>query len=132
MDDYTGVKSLWLESNRIESIQNLSNQTLLRGLYLHNNQIKSIQNLDSLKLLDTINLSHNYIKKLENLSCCPLLTSLIITHNELENAAGLEHLIDCVNLSCVDLSFNNINDPEVIHVFKQMKNLVSVVNFLTF
>ena len=102
----------------------MDNQTQLRGLYLHDNLITSIQNLDSLKLLDSINLSHNHIRKVENLSGCPLLTSLIITHNRLETAADLEHLIECKNLTCLDLSFNKINDPEIIEVFEQMEKLV--------
>ena len=38
LDEYTGLKMLWLESNRISRIENLDNLIQLRGLYLHHNQ----------------------------------------------------------------------------------------------
>jgi Leucine-rich repeat (LRR) protein len=126
LDEYTGLKSLWLESNGIARIENLDNQKELRSLFLQQNLIKKIENLEPLVLLDTINLSNNSITKLENLACCPKLTSLIITHNLLEAKQDVDTLVECEHLTSVDLSHNRIDDPQIIEVFEKMKNLVRI------
>ena len=33
--------------------------------------------------------------------------------------------VECENLSCLDLSHNRIDDPDVINVFERMKKLVN-------
>lgn len=125
LDEYTGLKCLWLESNAINKIEGLDKQPLLKSLFLQNNLISKIENLDVCKELDTLVLSHNYIKELEN--CCskvlPVLNTLNISHNQLRNIDGLAILKRCNNLSILDLSFNKIEDMMIVKVLADMPSL---------
>lgn len=125
LDEYTGLKCLWLESNAISKIEGLDQQPHLKSLFLQNNLISKIENLEHCKELDTLVLSHNYIKKLEN--CCanvlPVLNTLNISHNQLRDSASVEILKLCDNISILDLSFNKIDDINVIKVLSEMPAL---------
>lgn len=125
LDEYTGLKCLWLESNAISVIEGIDHQPNLKSLFLQNNLITKIENLENCRELDTLVLSHNYIKELEN--CCsnvlPVLNTLNISHNQLRDIEGLAILKSCNNLSVLDLSFNKIDDIMVVKVLGGMTSL---------
>jgi dynein assembly factor 1 len=123
LEEYTGLKALWLEGNGLSKIENLSAQTGLRSLYLHENIFEKIEGLDCQLELDSLNLSKNYISKIENLSHMSKLTTLNVSHNNISTLDGVRHILELKAIQTIDLQQNKIDDPAIVDILQLLPDL---------
>ncbi|XP_050357338.1 cytadherence high molecular weight protein 2 [Nymphalis io] len=127
LEEYTGLKCIFLENNGIQKIEGLDTLAELKCLYLHYNIVRKIENLNGCPKLNTLNLDHNFVTKIENLDVVPDLQTLSISHNMLSGIDDLNDLRQCKNLSVLDLSYNRIEDPIIVDVLADMAALKVLV-----
>lgn len=91
--------------------------------YMQQNCITAISHLDNTPNLDTLNVSSNPLASLEGLEPCQHLQTLIATHCKLSSMESVAPLLQCPSIQTLDLAANELKDPEVLSIFKNMPNL---------
>ena len=126
LDEYVGLKALWLDSNGLQEIGNLNHLCNLRCLFLQRNLLTRIQGLDGLVNLVQLDLSENMIQSIYSLSCLPKLSSLNISKNLLSSSKSITHLSECKTLANVEFSHNKLEGENVLDVLSLMRSLLSI------
>ena len=124
LEEYTGLKSVFLEGNGLEQLTGLEACTSLRCLFAQQNFVREIP--DALPAsLSTINVSNNPLGTLEHLSRLPDLQTLQASHCELKDLDAIRDLVDCPELTTVDLQQNKIDGDaeEMVRLFASMPKL---------
>lgn len=123
LEEWTGLRALWLEGNGFDKIQGLETLKELRCLYVHQNCLTQIENLENCPHMASLQLSNNHIKTISGLSCLPNLQTLQISNNYLSNADDIRHLLECPNLNVLDLQNNRLHDVTILDVLAAMPQL---------
>ena len=112
--EYTGLKTLYLEQNAIADIENLDKLVNLRCLYLGKNMISVTVGLQMLTNLETLDLADNMIRTISGLSELPQLRTINISGNRLTTVDDIRDLAACPALQSLDVSSNKLEDPETV------------------
>lgn len=114
LEEFTGLRSLWLESNAIDTIEGLENQKDMRSLFLQENCIKKIECVEHMTKLFTLNLSNNFIRKVENIP--KDLNTLQVANNHIGFGEGVSDVIVLrdTNVNCLDIQGNKLEDPAIV------------------
>lgn len=126
LEEYTGLKSLWLHSNGFAKIANLGHLSELRCLFLQSNALTKIENLQGLSSLVQLDLSENNLKFVEGLSHLTQLTTLNLSKNALKDAESIAHLEECIALSSLDLSKNDLSGSDIVECLAGISKLTSI------
>ena len=123
LEEWTGLRALWLEGNGFTKIEGLDTLSELRCLYAHQNCLSKIENLNCCPLLASLQLSNNHILTISNISHLSQLQTLQIANNYLTTADDIRHLLEVPNLTVLDLQNNRLEDPEILDVLAAMPSL---------
>ncbi|TNJ28532.1 putative Phosphatase 1 regulatory subunit [Giardia muris] len=141
LEEYTALKSLWLEGNGLMKIENLEPLQNLVCLFLQENLISTIENLSNIPSIRQLNLASNQVRQVKDgLWGLHNLETLNLSGNMLESYEDLLGLVEatgpdgvvvpvCQNVSVLDLSRNRIETPDIVKILNRLPNL-KVLNLM--
>ncbi|XP_062576752.1 uncharacterized protein LOC134238646 [Saccostrea cucullata] len=107
------LEEVSLHQQDIEKIENLDKWCRdLKILYLQSNLIPKIENVSRLKKLEYLNLALNNVEKIENLENCEMLKKLDLTVNFVGELTSIENLKDLVHFKELYLTGNPCTEYE--------------------
>ena len=123
LEEYTGLKSIFLEGNCLDTLDGLQACKELKCLFVQQNTIQEISHIDMLEELCHLNVSGNRLTSLSNLNRLLKLDTLLAANNRLATCESIEHLRLCKSITVLDVQRNKLDDVEILEVFKDMPNL---------
>ncbi|CAM6097261.1 unnamed protein product [Calypogeia fissa] len=120
LDEYTGLRTIYLECNAISKIEGLDRLVNIQCLYLNENLVENICGLDKLMELETLDLANNQIKKIQGLAGCTKLRQLNLSGNRIRSLEDTIHLKDCGSIQSLDLSNNRIDDELALEMIRSI------------
>ena len=114
LEEYTGLKALYLESNSIEELDGLLHLVQLRCLYMSKNCLYDLAGVTRLTALTTLDVGENQIESLEALRGHPTVSTFLAPGNKIKDVQGIDALKDCPQLVTLDLSKNKLADTSCV------------------
>jgi Leucine-rich repeat (LRR) protein len=116
------IETIFLSARNLKEIPvDIKYFSNLKTLNLNNNEIEKMENLNNLYKLKLLNLSNNKIKNLNNIERLGVLEEFHIENNEIEEVCDL---ILNKNLKMINLNNNKITNMKFI---EKVKNLTTIV-----
>ena len=114
LEPYVGLKTIYLESNSVDTLEGLLHLSLLRCLYMAKNALMDVEGAVRLKALVTLDISENHVDSLEGLRGHQTLATLVAAGNRLADVDAVDALRACPRLTSLDLSDNKLRDESVV------------------
>ena len=114
LEPYVGLKTIYLESNSVDTLEGLLHLSLLRCLYMAKNALMDVEGAVRLKALVTLDISENHVDSLEGLRGHQTLATLVAAGNRLADVDAVDALRACPRLTSLDLSDNKLRDVSVV------------------
>nr|CAH0098667.1 unnamed protein product [Daphnia galeata] len=67
LEDYTGLRSLWLDHNRLTNVLGLNTMKNLKCLFIQNNYLVTLSGIEFLSQLVILDVSNNELKKINEI-----------------------------------------------------------------
>ena len=128
LSNFTNLRELHLDNNKIRDLAPLSNLTNLRKLFINNNQISDITPLANLTNLQELYLMQNQIQDVSALGNLKNLHALVLENNRVVNVQPISHL---TNLKTLDLDSNQITEISSLVTLTSLNEVYARNNPLT-
>jgi len=120
LSDINGVSSLYIDEEKIKSIEGIQHFTDLKTLFLLKTKVKDISPLKGLHKLELLHMNDGVLKDISSIANLKNLFSLSLQNNKIDNISALAELL---KLSSLNLSQNDVTDISLLSKFTLLTGL---------
>jgi dynein assembly factor 1, axonemal len=124
LQEFTGVRALYLECNAISTVEGLAHMTNLRSLFMAKNMLHDLAGIAPLTSIQTLDIAHNSVRSLQPLANLLELRSLNAGYNKLAGADDIAALLCCTKLETLDLEANHLSGTSTFETILQLPLLL--------